>query len=52
MRAGVQMNGRRQTVSPIARVAALRGRAIPTTAIVARTLTSSWLVEIEVLAAA
>jgi aerobic C4-dicarboxylate transport protein len=35
-----------------ARVAALRGRAVPTTAIVAQTLSSDWLVEIEVLAAA
>jgi 2-iminobutanoate/2-iminopropanoate deaminase len=35
-----------------ARVAALGGRLIPTTAIVAHTLVSAWLVEIEVLAAA
>ena len=34
-----------------ARVAALNGRAVPTTAIVAKTLESSWLVEIEVIAA-
>jgi 2-iminobutanoate/2-iminopropanoate deaminase len=34
-----------------ARVAALRGRAVPTTAIVAETLVSDWLVEIEVVAA-
>ena len=34
-----------------ARVAALGGRLIPTTAIVAQTLVSDWLVEIEVLAA-
>lgn len=34
-----------------ARVAALNGRAIPTTAIVAETLVSDWLVEIEVIAA-
>jgi enamine deaminase RidA (YjgF/YER057c/UK114 family) len=34
-----------------ARVAALGGRAVPTTAIVARTLVSDWLVEIEVVAA-
>jgi 2-iminobutanoate/2-iminopropanoate deaminase len=35
-----------------ARVAALGGRAIPTTGIVAETLDGSWLVEIEVIAAA
>jgi 2-iminobutanoate/2-iminopropanoate deaminase len=35
-----------------ARVAALGGRAVPTTAIVAETLASDWLVEIEVTAAA
>jgi enamine deaminase RidA (YjgF/YER057c/UK114 family) len=35
-----------------ARIAALRGRAIPTTAIVVHTLVSDWLVEIEVIAAA
>ncbi|WP_406601944.1 RidA family protein [Lentzea kristufekii] len=35
-----------------ARVAALGGRAVPTTAIVATTLVSDWLVEIEVIAAA
>jgi enamine deaminase RidA (YjgF/YER057c/UK114 family) len=34
-----------------ARVAALDGRAVPTTAIVAETLVSDWLVEIEVIAA-
>ena len=34
-----------------ARVAALNGRVIPTTAIVAETLASDWLVEIEVIAA-
>jgi enamine deaminase RidA (YjgF/YER057c/UK114 family) len=34
-----------------ARVAALGDRAIPTTAIVAETLVSDWLVEIEVIAA-
>lgn len=34
-----------------ARVAALGGRPVPTTAIVARTLVSDWLVEIEVIAA-
>ncbi|XVV04894.1 RidA family protein [Actinosynnema sp. CA-248983] len=34
-----------------ARVAALNGRVIPTTAIVVRTLTPDWLVEIEVVAA-
>jgi enamine deaminase RidA (YjgF/YER057c/UK114 family) len=33
-------------------VAALGGRTIPTTAIVAQTLVSDWLVEIEVIAAA
>ena len=35
-----------------ARVAALGGRRIPTTAIVAQTLESDWLVEIEIIAAA
>jgi enamine deaminase RidA (YjgF/YER057c/UK114 family) len=35
-----------------ARVAALGGRVVPTTAIVAQTLDSAWLVEIEVIAAA
>jgi 2-iminobutanoate/2-iminopropanoate deaminase len=35
-----------------ARMAALGGRAVPTTAIVAETLASDWLVEIEVIAAA
>ena len=35
-----------------ARVQALQGRAVPTTAIVASTLDSNWLVEIEVIAAA
>jgi 2-iminobutanoate/2-iminopropanoate deaminase len=35
-----------------ARVAALGGRVVPTTAIVAETLVSDWLVEIEVIAAA
>jgi len=35
-----------------ARTAALGGRSIPTTAIVAQTLASDWLVEIEVIAAA
>ena len=34
-----------------ARVAALGGRLVPTTAIVAQTLVSDWLVEIEVIAA-
>jgi len=34
-----------------ARVRALGGRAVPTTAIVAETLVSDWLVEIEVIAA-
>ncbi|ALG14111.1 RidA family protein [Kibdelosporangium phytohabitans] len=36
----------------LARVKALGGRVVPTTAIVAQTLDSSWLVEIEVIAAA
>lgn len=35
-----------------ARVAALGGRAVPTTAIVVQTLASDWLVEIEIIAAA
>ena len=35
-----------------ARVAALGGRVVPTTAIVAQTLVDDWLVEIEVIAAA
>jgi len=35
-----------------ARLAALRGRKIPTTAIVVQTLSSDWLVEIEVIAVA
>ena len=35
-----------------ARLAALGGRAIPTTALVAQTLREDWLVEIEVIAAA
>jgi enamine deaminase RidA (YjgF/YER057c/UK114 family) len=35
-----------------ARIAALGGRAIPTTAIVAQTLETEWLVELEVIAAA
>ena len=35
-----------------ARAAALGGRPVPTTAIVAQTLVSEWLVEIEVIAAA
>ncbi|MEU4329019.1 RidA family protein [Nonomuraea dietziae] len=34
-----------------ARVAALGGRPVPTTALVAQTLVSEWLVEIEVIAA-
>jgi enamine deaminase RidA (YjgF/YER057c/UK114 family) len=34
-----------------ARVAALGGRAVPTTAIVAETLVGDWMVEIEVIAA-
>ena len=35
-----------------ARVAALNGRVVPTTAIVAETLEHDWLVEIEIIAAA
>lgn len=35
-----------------ARVAALKGRVVPTTAIVVQTLVSDWLVEIEIVAAA
>jgi enamine deaminase RidA (YjgF/YER057c/UK114 family) len=35
-----------------ARVAALGGRALPTTAIVVRTLEPDWLVEVEIVAAA
>jgi enamine deaminase RidA (YjgF/YER057c/UK114 family) len=35
-----------------ARVSALRGRVVPTTAIVAQTLVADWLVEVEVIAAA
>jgi 2-iminobutanoate/2-iminopropanoate deaminase len=35
-----------------ARVAALGGRSIPTTAIVVQTLDSSWLIELEIVAAA
>ena len=35
-----------------ARTAALKGRVIPTTAIVAQTLVSDWLIEIEIIAAA
>jgi enamine deaminase RidA (YjgF/YER057c/UK114 family) len=35
-----------------ARVAALGGRVVPTMAIVAQTLDTDWLVEIEVIAAA
>ncbi|MFJ7155243.1 RidA family protein [Streptomyces sp. NPDC101118] len=35
-----------------ARTAALGGRPVPTTAIVAQTLSESWMVEIEVIAAA
>ncbi|WP_027346822.1 hypothetical protein [Hamadaea tsunoensis] len=34
-----------------ARIAALGGRPVPTTAIVAETLVGDWLVEIEVIAA-
>jgi 2-iminobutanoate/2-iminopropanoate deaminase len=39
-------------VNGAARVAALDGRVVPTTAIVAETLVSDWLVEVEVIAAA
>jgi 2-iminobutanoate/2-iminopropanoate deaminase len=39
-------------VNGAARVAALNGRVVPTTAIVAETLVSDWLVELEVIAAA
>jgi 2-iminobutanoate/2-iminopropanoate deaminase len=35
-----------------ARLAALDGRVVPTTAIVAQTLSEAWLVEVEVIAAA
>jgi 2-iminobutanoate/2-iminopropanoate deaminase len=35
-----------------ARVAALGGRVVPTTVIVVQTLADSWLVEVEVIAAA
>jgi len=35
-----------------ARIAALKGRVVPTTAIVVQTLLSDWLVEIEIVAAA
>lgn len=35
-----------------ARIAALQGHVVPTTALVAQTLMSDWLVEIEVIAAA
>jgi enamine deaminase RidA (YjgF/YER057c/UK114 family) len=35
----------------VARVAALNGRFVPTTAIVAQTLSPDWLVEIEIIAA-
>jgi enamine deaminase RidA (YjgF/YER057c/UK114 family) len=35
----------------VARVAALGGRTVPTTAIIAETLVSDWLIEIEVIAA-
>lgn len=36
----------------IARVAALQGRVVPTTAIVVQTLVPDWLVELEIVAAA
>ena len=35
-----------------ARVAALKGRVVPTTAIVVQTLVADWLVELEIVAAA
>jgi enamine deaminase RidA (YjgF/YER057c/UK114 family) len=35
-----------------ARIAALGGRAIPTTAIIVQTLADSWLIELEIVAAA
>jgi len=35
-----------------ARIAALEGHVVPTTALVVQTLDSSWLVEIEIIAAA
>jgi 2-iminobutanoate/2-iminopropanoate deaminase len=35
-----------------ARVAALKGRVVPTTAIVVQTLVPEWLVELEIVAAA
>jgi 2-iminobutanoate/2-iminopropanoate deaminase len=35
-----------------ARVAALGGRVVPTTTIVAETLTPDWLIEVEIIAAA
>lgn len=35
-----------------ARIAALKGRVVPTTAIVVQTLVADWLVEIEIVAAA
>jgi enamine deaminase RidA (YjgF/YER057c/UK114 family) len=38
-------------VNAAARVAALGGRAVPTTAIVVQTLEDDWLVELEVMAA-
>jgi 2-iminobutanoate/2-iminopropanoate deaminase len=43
--AGAEANG-------AARVAALGGRVVPTTAIVVQTLSDAWLVEVEVIAAA
>ncbi|TAJ33956.1 MAG: RidA family protein [Reyranella sp.] len=39
-------------VNQNARLAALKGRIVPTTAIVVQTLLSDWLVEIEIVAAA
>jgi len=40
------------TENAAARVAALNGRVVPTTAIVVETLESNWLVELEIVAAA
>ena len=51
LRAGLQPEPGAEA-NAAARIAALGGRAIPTTAIVVQTLVSDWLVEIEVIAAA
>jgi enamine deaminase RidA (YjgF/YER057c/UK114 family) len=45
-------DGAHAIVNAEARVAALGGRTVPTTAIVAETLLSDWLVEIEIIAVA